>query len=879
MAVSDHTLNPAEQHFLGRLARRRRTARAVLWFERLWPALWPGLGVAGAFLCVALLALPQRLPAPLHLALLVVVGIAIAGLLWRGLAGLERPDAASVDRRLEASSGLAHQPLATIADRPAVADAAGAALWRAHVARARARLGRLRVGVPRPGLAARDRMALRGGLIVALIACLAIAGPDAAGRIGAALSTRLPVLPPGAPGTEVQAWITPPGYTGLPPVFLHAGTDRVAVPEGSHLTVSVTGGEGGAPLLSFGGAGGGFRALDAASWQADQTLTASGRLAIRRRGRDLGAWMVEVIANTPPTVAFAAPPGQAPHGLLVRLPWTAHDQYGVTELRAELRLQGRPDAPPIVVPIPLPEGDARAPHGMALRDLTSHPWAGLPVTATLLAKNAPGLEGHSAAAGFTLPERRFTNPIARAIIAVRRELSLHPDAGAAADTALGAIPPASFAGDWGGFLNLAAIRALLREGPAPGVVDEAQARMWTLALHLEDHQADATARALEAARQALRRTLDRAERTGHLDQKQFDARLRALQEAIRKHLQALLRQAMRNGTETPFDANRRMMSEADINRMLQQMQQAAKAGRMADAEQQMAQLEQMLQALQNAQLSAGQPGQRNAQQRRGQQQMGALQDLVGREGGLLDRSEQRGGQGNNPNAPEPAPLAMPDGFPGQPLPPAGAQAQAQAQAHSGRQGGAKQQAGARAADARTQGALRRALGELMQEFGDLTGKLPPALGDADQAMQRAGQALGHGQDPAAATAQKQAIAALSKGGQQMGQQMAAQFGASPGQGQQGQGMQIGQMGRDGQGGTLGMPGQGQGGDRRGPRDPLGRLTGEGNSGADEGNDVKIPTKSQQDRVREIEQELRRRDGQMSRPQQERDYIQRLLRTY
>ena len=50
----------------------------------------------------------------------------------------------------------------------------------------------------------------------------------------------------------------------------------------------------------------------------------------------------------------------------------------------------------------------------------------------------------------------------------------------------------------------------------------------------------------------------------------------------------------------------------------------------------------------------------------------------------------------------------------------------------------------RDADARTQRALRRALGELMQQQGDLTGQVPPALGEADNAMREAGQALGLG---------------------------------------------------------------------------------------------------------------------------------------
>ena len=44
---------------LRRLAGRRALARLALLFERVWPALWPPLGVAGVFLCAALLDLPR----------------------------------------------------------------------------------------------------------------------------------------------------------------------------------------------------------------------------------------------------------------------------------------------------------------------------------------------------------------------------------------------------------------------------------------------------------------------------------------------------------------------------------------------------------------------------------------------------------------------------------------------------------------------------------------------------------------------------------------------------------------------------------------------------------------------------------------------------
>ena len=87
----------------------------------------------------------------------------------------------------------------------------------------------------------------------------------------------------------------------------------------------------------------------------------------------------------------------------------------------------------------------------------------------------------------------------------------------------------------------------------------------------------------------------------------------------------------------------------------------------------------------------------------------------------------------------------------------------------------------READRRVQQALRRALGELMQQFGDLTGEVPPSLSDADQAMRDAAKQLGEGNDQGAGASEQKAIEALQKGGREMGQAMARQFGRQQGQ--------------------------------------------------------------------------------------------------
>ena len=274
---------------------------------------------------------------------------------FRGLRVLRRPDDTAVDRRLELASGLQHRPLSVLTDRPAHRDPVGLALWQAHRAHAIGQIRRLRVGAPHPGLAKRDRIALRGALVVSLVAGFGIAGRDAPTRLAYALEPTLP-RGPAPPGTELQAWITPPAYTHAAPIFLHPTGGGVTVPDGSHLTVSVTGGFG-TPSLLLDTRKTEFRALDKGSFQADANLTNGGHLSVRREGRELAGWELSVVADQPPTATWAEMPGGMARGQETRLPWEISDDYGVVSLQAELRLQARPDAPPVIVPIPLPGGE------------------------------------------------------------------------------------------------------------------------------------------------------------------------------------------------------------------------------------------------------------------------------------------------------------------------------------------------------------------------------------------------------------------------------------------------------------------------------------------------------------------------------------------
>jgi hypothetical protein len=130
------------------------------------------------------------------------------------------------------------------------------------------------------------------------------------------------------------------------------------------------------------------------------------------------------------------------------------------------------------------------------------------------------------------------------------------------------------------------------------------------------------------------------------------------------------------------------------------------------------------------------------------------------------------------------------------------------------------------------------------------------LGRAGEAMGEAEGNLGEGNADSAVDSQARALDNLRKGAQGLAQSMQQQMGQGPGQGRNGR---------------LGQPRAQQ------DTDPLGRAL----RGRDYGDDasVKVPGEIDVQRARRIIEELRKRFGDFARPQEELDYIQRLLKDY
>ncbi len=781
-----------------------------------------------------------------------------------------------------------HAPSNAAPYTPAPALPEAAALWRVHQARARLAISRLRLRGPNAQLTSHDPYALRAASVLLLAAALVVAGPRAGTRLAGSLAPALPLSLAG-PAPVIQAWIQPPAYTGLPPIFLPAAGGTVTVPTGSRLTVSITG-AGSRPAVSVAGATLPVELLGQGSYQSAATLSHEGPLRIDGGFSRLAGWTLALIPNEPPTAAWPKLPGRAGTSLATALPWQTAQRWGVAGLQAELRPTGRPDLPALRVPLPLP-GTPKSAQGAATPDLSPNPYAGLRMTGTLLARDVSGQHGQSLPADFLLPARPFRHPLARAIADLRRRLALHPDHPADAATDLAALaeapptPAVPGLSPAGVMLNLSAAAAALSAKPADATIAAVQERLWNLALALDGALPDASARALDEARENLRRGLE-DHANGKLSDRDLQQKLQTLRDALNKRLDDIARQAMQKGALQKFDPQTQHLSSSAIDRTIRKLEQALRDNRTADANQAMSELNRMMEQLKNAHIMTPQETQQAQQQaRQDRQQMGAVQDMVQRETTLLDHAQSRAPkpayafppslgldqirpdqlpqalqQELQPQAGTEDPSQQPDAL-STPPPPPPSQAHAQDGAH------------AQAQDARTQRALHRALDALKQDLAQSGHKPPHALDDAATAMTDAAGALAHNDDPPARDAIGRAIAALQQGGQAMSRDQQGQGGSAGLQ----LSLQPGSQSGQGQGTEEGEDGPGDG-HTGGKKDPFGRQV-DGNGQTADDPDLRVPDAMEQGRSRAIQDELRRRGADRARPKNELDYIDRLLKPF
>src|SRR5256884_435174 len=118
-------------------------------------------------------------------------------------------------------------------------------LWPAHIERALRAANTLRAGTPMPRLALRDPFAVRALVAVLVVATFFAAGGERMKRVAAAFDWQGVMMPA---NFRIDAWVSPPPYTGRPPVILPGlrpgepvqSAAALSVPAGSKLGIPPT---------------------------------------------------------------------------------------------------------------------------------------------------------------------------------------------------------------------------------------------------------------------------------------------------------------------------------------------------------------------------------------------------------------------------------------------------------------------------------------------------------------------------------------------------------------------------------------------------------------------------------------------------------------
>ncbi|BAQ15475.1 TIGR02302 family protein [Methyloceanibacter caenitepidi] len=891
------TTAPAPDTLKRRFERRVGLSWLALLVERAFEALlWPFVVVC-AFLVFSLLGGWSLLPALAHqilLGLFLLAFVIALVPLWR----IDVPTRAEALRRLERDSGIQHRPASSYEDTlEAAPGTAPAQLWALHRKRLARLVARLKPSWPKPRADRDDPFAIRAALVLALVVSFFAAGGDAGSRIKAAF---LPAATASTQLVRLDAWITPPVYTGMAPVVLADGTEQVgrgaetfralSVPVRSQLIVRAHAPEGDRVTLTLADETGETRTVEPKEGSAAGLMEFHAGLLspvtadLRVGGSTVAQWQLSMIEDAAPKISLLNAPTSMPRGAL-RVEYGATDDYGVASAEAQFVLAGsemsdmaedvpveergdlaevEPLFPPPKIVLQLPRSNAKKVEGRATQDLTAHPWAGLQVVMTLTARDQADQAGTSEPYPLILPARSFTKPLARAVIEQRRNLVMDPSQTPRVARALDALTLGGekATDDTVVYLSLRNAYWRLDNDPSRESVKAVVDQLWSTALRIEEGDLPAAERDLRSAQDALMQALRE-----NAPAEEIKKRIEELRAALSRYLQALAAQQKDQTDIAGQPKNNRddLVSEQDLDKMLESIKDLAEAGSKDMAEKMLSELNDILDRLQadNAPKSE--------QQQKAQEMMRDLDEVASDQQKLLDetfgekRKQREGqGQGRSQNqqfdvSPPGSPMGFGDAM--SPLSdqmPQGGQAGARAQGQSGRQGdapgggeeqlGQQQQQGAQGSLQQRQEALRKKLDQLIERMRQAGGEPPEQFEGASDAMEQAEQDIAEENYDRAAQNQTLALDRMREGTESMAQQMMAQGEMEGGQG----------------------PGSNG-------RDPLGRP--DRSNRPDLGLSVAVPDEIDIQKAREVLDELRRRIGDPSRPTLELDYLERLIRSF
>ena len=807
-----------------------RLTWAGLWAERLCRAFWPLWTVALVALAVLAFGVQDMVPLEIAWAGLLALSLGALAALILGLRRFRIPRRAEALARLDAS--LPGQPLLALSDDQAIGgtDPASVAVWQAHRARMAARAATARPVRPDLRLSSRDPFGLRYMALTMLVMALMFGSIWRVATVSG--------LAPGAAeaamnGPTWEGWAQPPLHTGKPALYLNdiaAGT--LELPKGTRVQVRMYGNVGALTLSET--VSGATTPPPASDLSQRFEVMQDGAIAINGPGGR--EWKIVALRDAAPKVQITGEATRERDGKM-KLPFAAEDDFGIASGTATLTLDlpridrrfGLTTNPEpreaLVIDLPLPISGNRAKFEDAiLEDLSEHPFANLPVQVRLDVTDATGQTGSTDLMALILPGKRFFDPLAAAIIEMRRDLlwnRINAERSAQIFRAITHLPD-DLIRDEATFERLKAAMAKLdanADDLSPALRDELAKELWEIALLVEEGDLasarERLARAQERLNEAIRNGADPSEIQELMDE---------LREATNDYMRLLAEEMQRNPDGDNAQNGERMEVTGDqIQKMMDEIQKLMEEGKMAEAAQAMAMLQQLLE---NLQMTEGQGGSGGPQM----PGMKGLQDTLRDQQGLSDdafRELQQGDQGD--------------------------QSQGQSQPGEGEGGTEGQSLAERQQELRDRlDGLNR--GPLPGAGTDRGTEGRDALGEAERQMQEAERALREGDLSGALDRQAEAMDRMRDGMRALNEA----------QDQANRQMQD----------ETGHPGREGNSDSRTGRDPLGRESGNaGRIGSDrnllQGQDL-------QRRAQDLLDDIRRRAGEQQRAENERDYLKRLL---
>ena len=820
----------ASEYPHSRIRRLKTLSTIAIVLERITQAGWRLGGWLAFFVALWLLDIPANFGQGASVIALFIALFGIAHFIRKDLLQFKWPTESEILRRIEKHSHVSHRPLTGLNDTPVNRESNG--LWQREKERRKALLIALRPYSPRAFLAKQDPRALRLGALLLLLCAVIVAGSGWKARLYNGIFPVQFLASSQEKAERITLWITPPEYTQKPRIIPNPGSDQaLQIPQGSMLKVIVQSQFThffSAPSVFIDDAEYPLENAEDDAYTLELEIPEGSTLSLKTGPFHSVSWEYEYISDKAPVVNITEAPKPLPDGQL-QFPLALLDDYGVQTLDTRMTL----DASLEEAPIGWPAEDSRSVMSPAeqlfqispVYDLASHPWAGLPVVFVFTAHDHLDQIAQSKPLKVILPERQFTHPVARKLVEIRKYLAWNPEKNYTRpmnEIEDISVYPSRYGHDTRVFLALRVAAArLYHNEPSVDITQSIIALLWDTALRLEDGNLSLAARDLREIQKQLEQALNNPE----ISNEEVAFLMQKLREAMAEYMQAMAREwqkRMQQGEQMPGippELMNNMMNMNDLASLLDKMEADMMSGDRNAAQDMLSKLQRLLD-MTNPSMSTAMPQDMQMMM----EGLNELKELIDKQEQLLNQTMEQAElykmlQGLGVDEREDTPPFINTEL-------------------------SKEE----------QDAILESLEALIEQAQSAIDQVPESFGLAAQAMSGSSESLGGNRPDLSVPLQKEALEHLKDSQQQMAQQLAQRM-------QQMTGFSIG-----------GMPTQ---------YDPLGRPYGnqDGNNGPPFGSQVKIPTESEQKRVQDILNELRRRVGERNRPREELEYYRRLLKRF